>query len=49
MIKQGADMIPAATLRALALETSLKHSLVADNGDHAPEPSVAKMRCFELS
>jgi hypothetical protein len=49
MIKQGVDTMPEATLRALALEISLKHSLAVGSVDLAREPNVAKMRCFELN
>jgi hypothetical protein len=49
MIKQGADMILAAILRALASEIFLRHSLAAGSADLVPELKEVKMRCFEWS
>jgi hypothetical protein len=49
MTKQGADMIPVATLRALALVIFLRPSLVAVSADPGPGPNEVKMHCFELS
>jgi hypothetical protein len=49
MIKQGADTILAVILKALALETFSRHSLVADSADLALELKEVKMHCFELS
>jgi hypothetical protein len=49
MTKQGADMIPVVTLKALALEIFLRPSLVAVSVDPGPGPNVVKMHCFESS
>jgi hypothetical protein len=49
MIKQGAGTIPAVILRALVLETSLRHSLVVGSVGLDLEPKEVKMRCFVLS